>query len=232
MARSKETPVAQPRQSAADVIPEWKRQSVERSLQSARVRAQERTDRFVTATIELMQERGNTEFTVQDVVDRSRMSIRTFYNFFASKDDLLVAVHETVLAGEVVPRLRQRVEEQSDPLERVRAYIRGIYDLTANPGPVSRALTTYHNRLAETRPADLDKAFQPQIDLVTELVRGIQEVGRMKSQLSPERAAHLLHHTVVAAVHSRILDSEGRTGITADELYTFCAQGLGVTDAE
>ncbi len=31
------------------------------------------------------------------------MSIRTFYNFFASKDDLLVAVHETILATELVP---------------------------------------------------------------------------------------------------------------------------------
>ena len=35
-----------------------------------------------------MNERGSTDFTVQDVVDRAKMSIRTFYNFFASKDDL------------------------------------------------------------------------------------------------------------------------------------------------
>ena len=98
-----------------DAMPEWKRLSIERSLQGPRARAQERTDRFVGAAMELMAERGSIEFTVQDVVDRSKMSIRTFYNFFASKDDLLVAVHETILATEVVPRMRAKCEALSRP---------------------------------------------------------------------------------------------------------------------
>ena len=66
------------------------------------------------------------------------MSIRTFYKLFASKDDLLVAVHDTILATEVVPRLRRRCAAASDPVERVRAYIEGLYDLTADRNPVSR----------------------------------------------------------------------------------------------
>ena len=74
-----------------DVMPEWKR-TEHRALpaRSAAARAQERTDRFVSAAMELMSERGSIDFTVQEVVDRSKMSVRTFYNFFASKDDLLV----------------------------------------------------------------------------------------------------------------------------------------------
>src|SRR3984885_13072549 len=145
-------------------MPEWKRLSIERSLQGPRARAQERTDRFVGAAMELMAERGSIDFTVQDVVDRSKMSIRTFYNFFASKDDLLVAVHETILATEVVPRMRSRREYASDPIVRGEAYLEGIYDLTSNPGPLSRELPTYSNPLAETCPEDLERAFKPQID--------------------------------------------------------------------
>src|SRR3984885_1533252 len=45
-------------------MPEWKRLSIERSLQGPRARAQERTDPFVAATIELMEERGSVDFTV------------------------------------------------------------------------------------------------------------------------------------------------------------------------
>src|SRR5258705_13087374 len=83
-----------------DTIPAWQRQSMQRSLQTARARAHARSDRFVKAATRLLQEKGNTDFTVQDVVDRSRMSIRTFYKYFASKEDLLVAVYETVVAQE------------------------------------------------------------------------------------------------------------------------------------
>ena len=140
-------------------LPEWKRQSVERSLQVARARAQDRSDRFVASATALMEERGDVDFTVQDIVDRSRMSIRTFYNFFASKDDVLVAVHETILANEVVPRLRKRCDAESDPVLKIKVYIEGIFALTAKPGPTSRALTTFRNRLAETRPDDLDRGF-------------------------------------------------------------------------
>jgi AcrR family transcriptional regulator len=214
-----------------DAMPEWKRQSVDRSLQAARARAQQRTDRFVDAAIELMRERGTIDFTVQDVVDRSRMSIRTFYSFFASKDDLLLAVHETILAGEVAPRLRKRCDAEKDPILRVRAYIEGIYELTANPGPVSRALTTYGNRLAETRPEDLERAFNPQLDLVVELVRNAAESGRLQTKLSPETAGHLVHHTVLAAVHARILGTDQGTGVSPEDLWRFCASGIGVDPA-
>ncbi|MHB8465965.1 MAG: TetR/AcrR family transcriptional regulator [Acidimicrobiales bacterium] len=212
---------------ASDVaVPEWKLQSVERSLQGARARAQERSDRFVAATIDLMQETGSTDFTVQDVVERSRMSIRTFYKFFASKDDLLVAVHDTILAKEVLPRLRVLCDAETDPVRRIRAYVEGLYGLS-RAGPVPRALTTYYNRLAETRPAELDRAFSAQIELVIELVRDAARAQSLRSDLDVEKAAHLLHHAVLAAAHARVLGSESR-GVAAEDLWVFCANGIGV----
>ena len=209
-------------------LPEWKRQSVERSLQVARARAQARSDRFVASATALMEERGDIDFTVQDVVDRAKMSIRTFYNFFASKDDVLVAVHETVLANEVAPRLRKRCGAVDDPVMKIKAYIEGIYALTAKPGPTSRALTTFRNRLAETRPDDLDRAFMPQIELVKELVGGVADNGLLKGPLSRDKAAYLIHHTVLAAVHERILAPSHDIGITAEDLWIFCCTGIGI----
>ena len=209
-----------------DVMPDWKKHSVERSLTGARERALDRSDRFVAAAMELMQERGTTDFTVQEVIDRSRMSIRTFYKFFASKDDLLVAVHDTILATEVVPRLRRRCEAASDPVERVRAYIEGLYDLTADRNPASRTLSTFRSRLAETRPSDLEQTMRPQIELVVELVRGAAETGRLRSDLAPETAGLLLHHAVLAAVHARIL---GGDALSPQDLWRFCASGMGVS---
>ena len=115
-----------------DSVPEWKRQSVDRFLKSAQARAQDRTDRFVQAGIELIKRTGDTGFTVQEVVDDAHMSIRTFYGFFASKDDLLVAIHETIMATEVVPRLRVRCDAEADPVEKIKAYITSLFELSGN----------------------------------------------------------------------------------------------------
>jgi AcrR family transcriptional regulator len=228
MASAKMTQADEAVALADEALPEWKRASIDRSLQGARARAQDRSDRFVAAAIKLMEKHGSVDFTVQDVVDGSRMSIRTFYNFFASKDDLLVAVHETILAKEVVPRLRARCEAVSDPIARVEAYIHGMYELTSDGSPVSRALTTFGNRLADTRPADLERAFKPQVDLVAELLRDAKASGQVESPLSTNAAAHLLHHTILATVHARILGASGPGNVTADELWAFCSRGLGV----
>ncbi len=208
-----------------EAMPTWKTNSVDRSLTTARQRAQERTDRFVNAAMELMNERGTTEFTVQEIIDRARMSIRTFYKFFASKDDLLVAVHETIMTTEVVPRLHRQCEKESDPLGRIRAYIEGIYELTANPRPASRALSTFRSRLAETRPADLEHSMRPQLDMVVDLVRSAIDSGRLQTSLTPDAAGLLLHHTVLAAVHARVL---GGTAPSAADLWQFSAAGIGV----
>src|SRR5262249_13190523 len=115
-------------------IPAWKRQSMQRSLRTARARAHARSDRFVTAATRPRQEKGNADVTVQDVVDRSKMSIRTFYKYSASKEALLVAVYETVVAREAVPRLRRRIEKFRDPMLRLRAYVEGLVELTATSG--------------------------------------------------------------------------------------------------
>jgi hypothetical protein len=50
----------------------------------------------------------------------------------------------------------KRCDAVDDPVLKIKAYIEGIYQLTAKPGPTSRALTTFRNRLAETRADDPD----------------------------------------------------------------------------
>ena len=208
-------------------IPAWQRQSMKRSLRAARARAHARSDRFVTAATRLLQEKGNADFTVQDVVDRARMSIRTFYTYFASKEDLLVAVYETAVAREAVPHLRKGIVKQRDPLLRLRAYIESLIELAAQTGSAGRTLVSFQNRLAERRPADLARATKPQVDLVVELIEDIARTRPLRDGLTVEAAARLAHYTVTAAAHARALGSEGSFDLPARTLAQFCASGMG-----
>jgi len=214
-----------------DAIPAWQRQSMQRSLRSAQARAHARSDRFVAAATRLLQEKGSTDFTVQDVVDRSKMSIRTFYKYFASKEDLLVAVCETVVAREAVPRLRKQINKFKDPVRRFRAYIEGLIERTSQTGPVGRTLIHYQNRLAESRPADLATAMRPQVELLVELISDIARTQPLRRDLTIEMAARLTHYTVLAAAHSRALGSEGAADIPAETVCQYCMDGIGLSGA-
>lgn len=210
-----------------ETIPAWQRQSMQRSLQSAHARAHARSDRFVAAATKLLQEKGNTDFTVQDVVDRSKMSIRTFYKYFASKEDLLVAVYETVVARKAVPLLRKRIVKFKEPVLRLKAYVDGLVELTSKTGPVGRMLITYQNRLAESRPDDLAAAMKPQFELLVELIADIARTRPLRRDLTVETAARLTHYTVLAAAHGRALGTEGAVDVPAEAIWQFCLSGMG-----
>lgn len=212
-------------------LPSWKRQSVERSLKSARARAQDRSDRFVNAGIELIKTTGDTGFTVQEVVDQSGMSIRTFYLFFATKDDLLLAIHETILSSEVEPRLRRRCDVESDPIDKIRAFIDALFELSGNSVPSTRAFIVQQHRLAESRPDDLDLALEPQVNLFIELLTGAADAGRVREGLDVETNARLLHHLILSVVEARVLGSKRSADISPDRVWDLCATTLGVVNA-
>jgi len=66
-------------------------------LRTARAKAASRSDRFIQTAVELLSETGRTDFTVQELVERSKTSLRSFYQHFGSKDELLLALFEEVI---------------------------------------------------------------------------------------------------------------------------------------
>jgi hypothetical protein len=63
--------------SAPSEEPTWKQRAVERSTRAAKLRAEQRVQRFLNAAQAIMMEKGNTDFTVKEVVERSRQSLRS-----------------------------------------------------------------------------------------------------------------------------------------------------------
>jgi len=101
--------------------PGWRERAVSRSLDAARSRAEERVQRFLDAAFELIDEKGSTEFTIQEVVERSKQSLRGFYEYFDGKDELVLALFEETVR-EAVSDINAAVDAESEPLARVRAF--------------------------------------------------------------------------------------------------------------
>src|SRR6476620_12076855 len=98
--------------------PAWKQRSVERSIKTAKLRAEQRVQRFLDAAQSIITEKGTTDFTVQEVVDRSKLSLRSFYLQFDGKHELLLALFEDALSRSA-DQIRAAAAGQTDPMERL-----------------------------------------------------------------------------------------------------------------
>src|ERR1700722_3334462 len=121
--------------------PAWKQRAVERSIKTAKLRAAQRVQRFLDAAQAIIVEKGSTDFTVQEVVDRSRQSLRSFYQHFDGKHELLLALFEDALRR-ATDQIRAAASGQEEPLDRLRIAVYLLFELSRPDPAAHRPLFT------------------------------------------------------------------------------------------
>src|SRR5262245_65845205 len=61
------------------------------------VETEPRERRFMKSALAILGETGRTDFTVLEVVERSKTSLRSFYQHFSTKDELLLALIDKIM---------------------------------------------------------------------------------------------------------------------------------------
>ena len=116
-----------------DASTTWQERAIERRLGEARARAVARSTQFMATALELVQESGPGSFTLQALADRANLSLRTFYQHFAGKDELLLALYED-LTSKYTEAIRDEVEAADGPMGQLEAWCRGCL-LYTSPSP-------------------------------------------------------------------------------------------------
>ncbi|KZS58045.1 hotdog fold thioesterase [Mycobacterium ostraviense] len=188
-----------------------------------------RADRFIKTAVEILGETGRTDFTVQEVVARSKTSLRAFYQHFGSKDELLLALFDRTMA-----HTAQLWRAETAGLDSTAALKLVIDRISARPesttqDSLNRALSLYNQYLAENRPREYARVLSPLHRLLRDIVgQGITE-GVFNPGLDVGAAAAIVMQTVLGALRLHWLGSElNGTPIDAGQLYEFCSRALGI----
>lgn len=207
----------------------WRQRAVQRFPHAARERAESRSDRLMKSTIAIMGETGGTDFTVQQVVSRSRTSIRAFYQHFGSKDELLLAVLEEIMAQSTQAWREEIAGVSSTAALRLVIDRTGAQPQTSTQEAINRALTLYNQHLAETRPQDAARVLSPLHELIGDILsRGVAE-KEFRADLDVEMLATIIMHTMLSAVRLRALGGElTGTPVGSADLYELFIRGIGL----
>jgi len=212
--------------------PDWRERAVSRSLNAARSRAEQRVQRFLDAAFALIDEKGTTEFTIQEVIDRSKQSLRGFYQYFNGKDELLLALFEETV-GEATDDLGRVIESTTEPLERLRAFTIRLHEW-CDPSEKPRRRSSHNRRpimefsvqLAVAHPDRVKAAMAPVSRMMWELVDAANAAGAIQVA-DTRRAAALMQQTVMYSWFGNRLAENARMRLSAEATWEFCLDGLG-----
>ena len=218
--------------ATGDDVSGWRKRAVSRSLSAARTRAEQRVQRLLDAAFELIDEKGTSEFTIQEVVDRSKQSLRGFYQYFDGKDELLFALLEETIR-ESLQDLGEAVESGSEPLARVRAFTIRLHEWCEPLG--TRRKRGAHNRipmsefslqLALKDPERVATVMAPISRMLIELLDAAAAAGAIQVT-ETRRTALLIQQTVMYGWLMNRLVQSPRSRVTAEDAWEFCLHGLG-----
>jgi AcrR family transcriptional regulator len=207
--------------------PAWKQRAVERSTRAAKLRAEQRVERFLDAAQAIITEKGTTDFTVQEVVDRSRQSLRSFYQHFDGKHELLLALFEDALRR-TADQIRAAGAGHDDPVERLRIAVQLLFELSRPDPSAQRPLfTDFAPQLLLSHPAEVKVAHAPLLELFAELMVDVEAAGRLRPGLKPRRMAALTMQTAMFIAQSNGAPDDATVHpVTAEEAWDFCARGF------
>lgn len=212
----------------------WEARSANRVVELGRDQILERSRRIVDAAYELLESAGLEGLTIRAVLNRTGLARRAFYERFAGKDDLLLAVFEQTLSM-ASRHFAEQVEHLDDPMERLHRIVTSIVlgngTLAAGAGRRGAAMSREHLRLAEARPDDLQHAIGPLLELLVQQLSAGMQAGVVR-QAEPQRLAALVYNLVSTTVHTELLAQESgqsdqahRAQLAAD-IWEFCRRAI------
>lgn len=223
---------------ADEPVVSWRELAVTRSLGSARTRAENRVQRYLDAALELMNENGaGKDFTVQEVVERSGQSLRSFYQYFGGKHELLLALFEESVRS-TTELLREQLADEDDAVGRLHRFVVEYYQL-CRPGPkrdtTARAakapvMVDFAQQLLTGHPTEAAMAFAPLVSLFGELLDDAATEGAIRPDLRRSPIAGMVLEAIMFNAFSVTIGGTFATESVedqAEELWDLVLHGIG-----
>jgi TetR/AcrR family transcriptional regulator len=168
--------------------------------------------------------------TTQELCAEAGVALQTFYRYFASKDELLLAVMGNAM-NDACEHWTEVAAELPDPLARLRYFLTSTIDRLDGDGggaATARFIVSTRWRLHRNYAKELAEAEKPFVDLLRGEVNAAIEAGLLNpsdAEWDPWFLAELarsVFHFYAFAPHP-----EGELELVKDRLRRFCLTALG-----
>jgi AcrR family transcriptional regulator len=161
-------------------------------------RSAEIRERLFRAALTLFGQKGFAETTVEDITNAADVGKGTFFNYFPSKEHILIAFSDMQIA-----KLQDGVHEARRSHEPITAFLQALsVRLSAEPGrspDLARALLQANLSSSTVRDA-MRRNYLRGHDLLAQIMQVGQERGEFRRDVPASELAHVFRQTVLGTL--------------------------------
>ncbi|CAN5766296.1 hypothetical protein BH09ACT7_BH09ACT7_34920 [soil metagenome] len=182
--------------------------------------ATEEVERILAAAVRAIQRMAPESPRVSDIVAEAGSSNKSFYRYFAGKDELILAVMERGVAI-AVSYLEHQMAKETEPVAKIARWIEGGLAQVADPHLItlSRAAVGQMSATANQQVAD-SEILLPMRALLTEPVAAL-------GGPDPERDADTVFLCTTGTIRRYVGSGHRPDRTDIDHLVRFCLRGIG-----
>ena len=174
---------------------------------------QARRDQLLDAAARCFARRGFAETSVREIYEEAGVSAGSVYLHFRSKDEIVEALAEQVLAR--IAEEQQLLEAADDPLDAIAALVRSFAGVVAAAPSERLSLRVQAWAAAATHPpvaASFRDGFEGMRATIAAALERGKRSGRIAGDVDSDAAARI----VMAAFHGLVLQIVLGTGVDAE----------------
>lgn len=185
------------------------------------------TQRIIDAAVELFKARGCQHTTMDDIADKAEISRGTLFNYFPTKESLLLPWGQEILEQDIRPRLTAYLNTQPTTLQVLQFLFTTMNENTLGPPDVIWAFMG--EALKPSNKPQMDLARTGMQEVFVQVLRYGQARGEVRTDIPLEELA-----SYVGALHTslffRLLESAQPEDVSPQimRLMAFMSAGLAV----
>lgn len=185
-------------------------------------------ERILTAAIELFKSAGYYQTTMDEIAERAEISRGTLFNYFPSKDSLLIPFVEDLFRTQIIPAVNAYLEEQHSTLQTLRFLFMTIHEHVLTIPSIEQAFKQEFLRSRGVDPKEFNNNNEF-LDILAAILRNGQQRGEVRTDTSAEKLARYIGVLNVSIFYSMVMELEPIQvdySSEIEDVLAFVASGL------
>jgi AcrR family transcriptional regulator len=183
------------------------------------------TERIISAASELFKTCGYHPTTMDDIADKAEISRATLFNYFPTKEALLLPWGQEIMEEQILPRLRKTMKSQSTVWQVFQFLFTNMNEIQREYPDVIQALVQEAVKEYHSGPISSERMGPHEVYI--QVIRYGQERGELRTDLPMENLVSYLS-ALQMSLFFRIMDPKlaKNSSLEINPLMTFLERGL------